>query len=84
MRFFEITAVFLLAMAWQYRKNMPLLFVIIATFFADAAMLSSRWENVSEWPVRMFSVCWLICMLGAGVLAAEKWIYILRKKARKS
>jgi hypothetical protein len=65
-------------MAWQYRKNETLLFVIIATLFADAAMLSARWENVSIWPVRIFSVCWLTCMLIAGVF----FILSVRQKKR--
>jgi hypothetical protein len=75
MRVLAITAVLLIVMAWQYRKNTPLWFVIIATLFADAAMLSAHWEDVSNWPLRIFSVCWLACMLPAGglfILSVQK------------
>lgn len=77
MRALAITAVFLSVMAWQYRKNEPLLFVIIATMFADAAMMSSRWESFTDLPLRIFSICWLICMLIAGFL------HFLRPKKEK-
>jgi hypothetical protein len=82
MRALEITAVFLVVMAWQYRKNKPVLFVIIATLFADAALLSSRWESISGWSVPFFALAWLLCMLIAGVLAANKFALSVRKKKR--
>jgi hypothetical protein len=82
MRALEITAVFLVAMGWQYRKNKPALFVIIATLFADAALLSSRWESISGWGSPFFAVAWLLCMLIAGVLTANKFVLSVRKKKR--
>jgi hypothetical protein len=78
MRALAITAVFLCVMAWQYRKNEPLLFVIIATLFADAAMMSSRWDNFTDRPEQVLALCWLICMLFAGV----SFILSLRGKKR--
>jgi hypothetical protein len=78
-----ITA-FLLVMAWQYRKNKAVLFVIVATLFAEAALFVAGRPSLSEWILKSLALCWLICMLGAGVFAAEKLIYILRKKTRKS
>jgi uncharacterized membrane protein len=80
MRALEITAVFLVVMAWQYRKNKPVLFVIVATLFACAAVPSTRWENISDLPLRVFALCWLTCMLIAGFLAAKKVALSARKK----
>ena len=54
MRALAVTAVFPWVMAWQYRTNELLCFVIIATLFAKAAMLSLRGENVSDRPLRIF------------------------------
>ena len=54
-------------MAWHYRENELLCFATIATLFADAGMLSSQWENVSDRPLRFFSICSLTCMVSAGV-----------------
>jgi hypothetical protein len=77
-----ITA-FLLVMAWQYRKNRPVLLVIVATLFADAALFVAGRSNLSEWILKSLALCWLICMLAAGAFAVEKLIYSLRKKVRK-
>jgi hypothetical protein len=74
---------FLLVMAWQYRKNRPVLFLIVATLFGEAALFVSRLTGPWEWILKSLAFCWLICMLAAGVFAAEK-IYTLRKKIRKS
>jgi hypothetical protein len=78
MRALAVTAVFPWVMAWQYRKNELLCFVIIATLFADAAMLSLQGENVSDRPLRIFSICSLTCMLIAGVF----FLLSVRKKKR--
>jgi predicted membrane protein len=79
-----ITA-FLLVMAWQYRKNRPVLFVVVGSLFAVAAMFVAGLTGPAEWIIRSLAVAWLICMLAAGTFAAEKLIYILRKKKiRKS
>jgi hypothetical protein len=75
---------FLLLMAWQYRKNRPVLLVIVATLFADAALFVAGQSNLSEWILKSLALCWLICMLAAGVFAVEKLIYTSRKKAGKS
>jgi hypothetical protein len=76
--------IFLLVMAWQYRKNRPVLFVIVATLFAEAALLVARLTGPWDWILKSLALCWLICMLAAGVFAAEKLIYTSRKKAGKS
>jgi hypothetical protein len=78
MRDLAVTAVFPWMMAWQYRKNELLCLVVIATLFADAAMLSSQGENVSDRPLRIFSICSLTFMLIAGVF----FILSVRKKKR--
>ncbi len=75
---------FLLVMAWQYRKNRPVLFVIVATLFAEAALFVARLTGPWEWILKSLALCWLICMLAAGVFAAEKLIYKLRRNIRKS
>ena len=79
-----VVTAFLLVMAWQYRKNRPVLFVLLATLFAAAALFAADRPGLSEWVLKSFAIAWLICMLAAGVFAAEKLIYILRKKFRKS
>ena len=84
MRFILAIAVFLVLMAWQYRKNKPLLFVIVASLFAAAAMVSTRWENQSELPLKFFAVAWLACMLIAGVLAVDKLGRFLRNRRKQS
>ena len=84
MRFILAIAVFLVLMAWKYRKNRPLLFVIVATLFAAAAMVSTRWENQSELPLKFFAVAWLACMLVAGVLAVDKLGHFLRNRRKQS
>jgi Na+/H+ antiporter NhaD/arsenite permease-like protein len=66
MRALALTAVFLVAMAWRYRKNEPLWFVIVGSLFAVAAFWSSQYRN--DWPLRIFALGWLTCMLIAGVL----------------
>jgi hypothetical protein len=68
-RALAVTVAFLLAMAWRYRKNTALLLVIIATLFADLALMSTQWKGVSDWPLRILSVSWLVCMLMAGVFS---------------
>jgi hypothetical protein len=75
---------FLLVMGWQYRKNRAVLFVIVATLFAEAALFVARLTGPWEWILKSLALCWLICMLAAGVFAVEKLIYTLRKKARRS
>jgi multisubunit Na+/H+ antiporter MnhE subunit len=74
----------LVVTAWQYRKNKPLLLVIIGALFACAALFSTRWENISDWPLRAFALCWLICTLAGGVLAANKLVLVIaiRKKEK--
>ncbi len=67
MRALLVTAGFLILMAWQYRKNTPLSFLIIGTLFAVGAMISTRWESFSEWPLRVLTIGWLTCMLIAAV-----------------
>jgi uncharacterized membrane protein len=84
MRLILAIAVFLVLMAWQYRKNKPLLFAIVATLFAAAAMASTRWENQSDLPLKFFAVAWLACMLVAGVLAADKLGRFLRNRRKQS
>jgi len=79
-----VVAAFLLVMAWQYRKNKAVLFVIVATLFADAALFVAGRPDLSEWILKSLALCWLICMLAAGVFAVEKLTYSLRKKVRKS
>ena len=81
-RGFAAVIAFLIVMAWQYRKNKPVLLVIVATLFACAAALSTRWENIYEWPLRAFAFCWLTCMLVAGVLAVKKLVLAINKKKR--
>jgi hypothetical protein len=78
MRALAVTAVFPWVMAWQYRTNELLCFVIIATLFADAARLSLQGENVSDRPLRIFSICSLTCMRIAGVF----FLLSVRKKKR--
>jgi uncharacterized membrane protein len=75
---------FLIVMAWQYRKNKTVLFLIVGTLFACAALLSTRWENVSDFPLRAFALCWLTCMLIAGILAAKKLVHSAQKRTRQS
>jgi CHASE2 domain-containing sensor protein len=75
-------AAFLLVMAWQYRKNKAVLFVIIATLFVPAAALSTRWENTSDWPPRVFALCWLTCMVIAGALAIKNLVLAKSKEKR--
>jgi uncharacterized membrane protein len=79
---FAVVIAFLIVMAWQYRKNKPLLFAIVATLFACAALLSTRWENISDLPLRVFALSWLACMPIAGILAAKKVVLSVRKKKR--
>jgi uncharacterized membrane protein len=79
---FAAVIAFLILMAWQYRKNKPVLLVIVATLFAAAAALSTRWESISDWPLRVFALCWLTCMLFAGVLAVKKLVLAISKKKR--
>jgi uncharacterized membrane protein len=81
---FAAVIAFLIVMAWQYRKNKPVLLVIVATLFGAAALLSSRWENISDWPLRVFALCWLTCMLIAGVLATKKLVHSVRKRIKQS
>jgi hypothetical protein len=72
----------LFATAWQYRKNTPLLFVIIATLFGVAAFIAA---SQSDWPeriVKLLAVGWLICMLTAGVFAVVKSLVPDRKKTK--
>jgi uncharacterized membrane protein len=83
MRGLAALAAFLIVMAWQYRRNKALLFVIIGTLFACAAAFSTRWEKISDWPLRTFAFCWLICMLAAGVLAANKLVLAIAKRKRE-
>jgi hypothetical protein len=79
---FAALAAFLLVMGWQYRKNRPVLFVIVATLFAEAALFVARRTGPWEWILKSLAFCWLICMLAAGVFAVEKLIY--SKRVRKS
>jgi hypothetical protein len=75
---------FLLVMAWQYRKNKALLFVIVATLFASAGLLASGRAGFPEWTVTFLALAWLICMLIAGLLALEKLFYSIRKMMKQS
>jgi hypothetical protein len=75
-----VVTAFLLVMAWQYRKNKPVLLVIVATLFVPAAALSTRWQNVSDWPLRVFALCWLTCMVLAGVLTVKKLVLASSEK----
>jgi uncharacterized membrane protein len=84
MRFILAIVVFLVLMAWQYRKNKPLLFVIVASLFAAAGMASTRWENQSELPLKFFAIAWLACMLIAGVLALDRLGRFVRNRRKQS
>jgi hypothetical protein len=77
-----ITA-FLLVMAWQYRKNKAVLFVIVATLFADAAMFVAGRPSLSDRILKSLVLCWLICMLG-DLHAAKKDSEILMQKRGES
>jgi uncharacterized membrane protein len=84
MRLVATLAAFLVVMAWQYRKNKPVLLVIIGTLFACAALYSTRWQSISDLPLRAFAICWLICMLAAGFFAANRAVLsIARRKKEK-
>jgi ABC-type amino acid transport system permease subunit len=79
-----VVVAFLIVTAWQFRRNTPLLLVIVATFFAVAAFYSTRWEEQSEWIVKVFAAAWLICMLSAGALVAKKLVRPLPKGPSQS
>jgi hypothetical protein len=83
-RWLVLITAFLLVMAWQYRKNGAALLVIVATLFADAALFVASRPSIPEQLLKSLAIAWLICMLGAGVFAAEKLINTMRKKSRKS
>jgi hypothetical protein len=74
----------LLATAWQYRKNTPLLFVIIATLFGVAALIAASQSGVPEWIIKLLAVGWLICMLTAGVFGVVKLLVPDRRKTKLS
>jgi uncharacterized membrane protein len=78
---FAVIIAFLMVMAWQYRKNKAVLFLsaIVGTLFACAALLSTRWEDFTDLPLRVFALCWLACMLIAGLLATKKLVHSAQK-----
>jgi uncharacterized membrane protein len=76
---FAVIIAFLMVIAWQYRKNEAVLFLIVGTLFACAALLSTRWEDFTDLPLRVFALCWLGCMLIAGLLATKKLVHSAQK-----
>jgi putative Ca2+/H+ antiporter (TMEM165/GDT1 family) len=79
MRFLVITAAFLVVMAWRYRNNRPVFFVVVGSIFAVAALLVSV-SNLPERIVESLALAWAACMLVAGVFAAGELAKYLRKK----
>ena len=80
MRALVMTAVFLVVMAWQYRNNRPVFFVIVGTLFAAAAALVSG-SHLSDRILQSLALAWAACMLVAGVSATwELTRYVRRKK----
>jgi len=79
MRRLVIVAAFLVVMAWRYRNNRPVFFVVVASIFAVAAGLVSVF-NLPERILESLALAWAACMLIAGVSAAWELTDYLRKK----
>jgi peptidoglycan/LPS O-acetylase OafA/YrhL len=74
----------LVVTAWQYRKNRPLLFVMIATLFGACALVVASRSTWPEWILKSLAIGWLVCMLIAGVLSAMKLLNHARKRTKLS
>jgi hypothetical protein len=81
MRALGITAVFLVAMAWRYRNNRPIFFVVVGTIFALAAILVSG-SALPERILQSLALAWAACTLVAGVSGAWELAHYLRKKRK--
>jgi putative Ca2+/H+ antiporter (TMEM165/GDT1 family) len=74
-----IISAFLIVMAWRYRNNRPVFFVVVGSIFAVAALLVSV-SNLPERILESLAIAWAACMLVAGVFAAGELVNYLRKK----
>jgi drug/metabolite transporter (DMT)-like permease len=70
--------VFLVAMAWQYRNNRAVFFVVVGTLFAAVAMLAG--DRLPDRVVQSLGLAWAACMLVAGVSALSELARRLKKK----
>ena len=74
-----IIPAFLVVMAWRYRANRPVFFVVVASIFAVAALLVSV-SNLPERILESLALAWATCMLVAGAFAGCELVNYLRKK----
>jgi hypothetical protein len=79
MRALVIVAAFLVVMAWRYRNNRPVFFVVVGSIFAVAALLVSV-SNLPERILESLALAWAACMLVAGASGAWELANYLRKK----
>ena len=70
--------VFLAVMAWRYRNNRPVFFVVVGTLFAAVAIVMA--DQVSDRIVQSLALAWAACMLVAAASAISGQIYRARKK----
>jgi len=65
-------------MAWRYRNNRAVFFVLVGTIFAAVALLAG--DQVPERVVQSLALAWAACMLVAGVSGLTELAYRLKKK----
>jgi hypothetical protein len=73
-----LVIVLMAAMAWRYRNNRAVFFVMVGTIFAALALVAG--DQVPERIVQSLALAWAACMLIAGVSAISELVYRLRKK----
>src|ERR1700752_3806827 len=70
--------VLLVVMAWRYRNNRAVFFVLVGTVFAAVALLAG--DQVPERVVQSLALAWAACMLVAGVSGVRQLGDPFRKK----
>jgi hypothetical protein len=70
--------VFLVVMAWRYRNNRAVFFVVAGTIFAAVAAVIA--DQVPDRILQSLALAWAACMLVAAVSAISDLIYRARKR----
>jgi drug/metabolite transporter (DMT)-like permease len=75
---FAALIVFLVVMAWQFRNNRAVFFLVIGTLFPAGAMLFG--DRIPDRVLQSLALAWAACMLLAAASAASKLFQYLKKK----
>jgi drug/metabolite transporter (DMT)-like permease len=73
-----VVVVFLAVMAWRYRNNRAVFFVVVGTLFAAVALVAA--DQIPDRILQSLALAWAACMVVAAVSAISDLIYRLKKK----